>query len=202
MKINSAKDLDIFLKTYFNIEKIELLETKKQSENSYLYKGFFVKDGIKYGSLYLEGNAFEIRIEGDNRMYSLAILLHDVERGLVPIQKMPTISVDEILKFTKYPMHLMRNSVEERFWEQDILVRSSARLSSLEVEGVDNLYVFMNYDYSYVFPAYKLTGTGKLLDSTKSTYLAEIQVYLCGINPEYLIEKQTEEIELLDPAPE
>lgn len=202
MKINSVKDLNVFFRTYFGIGEVEVSKTERGEGTSYIYSGFFKENDTSFGSLYLQGNAFEIVIQEDNRLMSLSTLMYDTEKGLEFSQKMPSMILPDMIKIADYPKYVTRYTKDERYLNLSAIERESARLTLVEANDLIELNVFMNYQYPYVFPVYKILGTGKLANSKGDTYLSTIEIYYCAISSEYLRDRVVEETILMDPAPE
>jgi hypothetical protein len=49
-----------------------------------------------------------------------------------------------------------------------------------------------NFEDKYILPTYKISGDGRLVDSRGEEYWSVSEVFVCAINPEYLLEKPEE----------
>ena len=189
-KITSESDLDAFFEEYFDIESITIEDTKNLG-NNIEYSGSYVFKEVEMGSVYLEGNAFSVEVNSKGDIVKLSMLLLN-ESNIVEYQLMPLADIEDLIDDSRYPKMVFYTEIEERYYEQSPLTASSGVLTDFVVTEMSKLYIFSDSSNGLVLPTYKLIGDGRLENSQNEKYLAKVNIFLCAINPSYLIERELE----------
>ncbi|KKP64241.1 MAG: hypothetical protein UR61_C0050G0002 [candidate division WS6 bacterium GW2011_GWE1_34_7] len=189
-KITSESDLETFFEEYFDIESITIVETKNIGNNTE-YSGSYVFKKVEMGSVYLDGNAFSVEVNSKGDIVNLSMLLLN-SSNIVEYQLMPLSDIETLIGDSRYPKMVFYTEIEERYYEQSPLFASSGVLTDFVVTEMSKIYTFIDSSNGFVVPTYKLIGDGRLKNSRDEKYLAKVNIFLCAINPAYLIERELE----------
>lgn len=184
LKINSATDIQSFLNQYFSIENVQVNSAQGASSGRVEYKGYILNNNTQYGSLYIQGYAFDITADV-NKVYALTLLLLKPD-NIVEYQSMPTITLSSLLADKTTPVFIDYLSFDRNFQDQFPLIQASAKLKTLTIKSKSYQYVFDSFTYGYVLPVYSIKGDGSLVDSQGNSYWADTLVYMCALDPKYL----------------
>jgi len=190
-KILSEEDVKIFLSEYFDIDSIELKETSKESEKTE-YKGVYVFDDIKAGSSYLDGYAFVITTNSKGFITQLSILLLD-RSNLIKYEYLPLATIDKLVVNSKYPKRLGSSIIEDRFYQ------NPAKYSMKEyiANDIQLMHIFNDSGNGLLLPTYVLTGDGRIVAVTGDTYWTKTKMFICAVDPSYLITRIIDENDVL-----
>lgn len=190
-KILSEEDVKIFLSEYFDIDSIELKETSKESEKTE-YKGVYVFDDIKAGSSYLDGYAFVITTNSKGFITQLSILLLD-QSNLIKYEYLPLATIDKLVVNSKYPKRLGSSIIEDRFYQ------NPAKYSMKEyiANDIQLMHIFNDSGNGLLLPTYVLTGDGRIITVTGDTYWTKTKMFVCAVDPSYLITRIIDENDVL-----
>ncbi len=191
LKITTKRDVSSFFFQYFGIQNSEN-EKVEQTEKGTLYLGHFFYNEMKIGSSHLGGYSYRLELDKNGKLLEFSMLLLK-EENLQKYQYMPTVSLEELLLINNYPMKIVNNKIEERFYEQSELLRASSKLNNLTAKSVDALFLLNDFEDKYLLPSYKVAGDGEILDSKGGKYWSTTDIFFCGIDPEYLLEKPIED---------
>lgn len=189
-----------FLTTSFSVNNIKITEEQNLGNGQKQYNGYITTGDTSLGSLYLEGYGVQITVKG-NILYSLS-LLYLPSANIIKYQSMPSSQLRDLLSNAEYPMYVSYLSEDENYQKQNPIIQASTKLKTFSLKTYKNIYLFDNFTYGYIFPAYKLNGDGSLIDSQNKTYWADTNVYICSLNPQYLKTASTfqDKLDILDPA--
>ena len=143
------------------------------------------------GSVYLDGNAFSVEVNSKGDIVNLSMLLLN-SSNIVEYQLMPLSDIETLIGDSRYPKMVFYTEIEERYYEQSPLFASSGVLTDFVVTEMSKIYTFIDSSNGFVVPTYKLIGDGRLKNSRDEKYLAKVNIFLCAINPAYLIERELE----------
>ena len=190
-KILSEEDVKIFLSEYFDIDSIELKETSKESEKTE-YKGVYVFDDIKAGSSYLDGYAFVITTNSKGFITQLSLLLLD-KSNLIKYEYLPLATIDKLVVNSKYPKMLGSSIIEDRFYQ------NPAKYSMKEyiANDIQLMHIFNDSGNGLLLPTYVLTGDGRIITVTGDTYWTKTKMFVCAVDPSYLITRIIDENDVL-----
>ena len=190
-KILSEEDVKIFLSEYFDIDSIELKETSKESEKTE-YKGVYVFDDIKAGSSYLDGYAFVITTNSKGFITQLSLLLLD-KSNLIKYEYLPLATIDKLVVNSKYPKRLGSSIIEDRFYQ------NPAKYSMKEyiANDIQLMHIFNDSGNGLLLPTYVLTGDGRIVAVTGDTYWTKTKMFICAVDPSYLITRIIDENDVL-----
>ena len=190
-KILSEEDVKIFLSEYFDIDSIELKETSKESEKTE-YKGVYVFDDIKAGSSYLDGYAFVITVNSKGFITQLSILLLN-RSNLIKYEYLPLATIDKLVVNSKYPKRLGSSIIEDRFYQ------NPAKYSMKEyiTNDIQLMHIFNDSGNGLLLPTYVLTGDGRIITVTGDTYWTKTKMFVCAVDPSYLITRIIDENDVL-----
>ena len=190
-KITDSNDIESFFNHHFGIREI----TNEQIENTergVLYTGNFLFHGKAIGSSTLMGYGYKIELDRNGRLLDFSMLLLR-EENLQQYQRMPTVSLTQLLTFKDYPMKTVNKTIEDRFYDQSSLFRRSVNLKNLITREVSSLFLFHSFQDEYILPIYRIFGDGELVDSAGGKYWSTSYAFVCAIDPEYLYEKPEED---------
>jgi hypothetical protein len=190
LKITTARDISPFFTQYFGI-RTAVNEKTEPTERGILYSGYFEYQGERIGSSNLDGYAYKLELDKDGRLIEFSMLLLK-EENLQKYQFMPTTQLNQLISTGNPPMKIVNLTIEDRFYNQPDLVKGSVRLTTLSANEVQNLFLLNNFEDKYILPTYKISGDGRLVDSRGEEYWSVSEVFVCAINPEYLLEKPEE----------
>jgi len=190
-KILSEEDVKIFLSEYFDIDSIELKETSKESEKTE-YKGVYVFDDIKAGSSYLDGYAFVITTNSKGFITQLSLLLLD-RSNLIKYEYLPLATIDKLVVNSKYPKRLGSSIIEDRFYQ------NPAKYSMKEyiANDIQLMHIFNDSGNGLLLPTYVLTGDGRIVAVTGDTYWTKTKMFVCAVDPSYLITRIIDQNDVL-----
>jgi hypothetical protein len=191
LKITGPRDVTSFFTQYFGIREVsnEKIET---TERGTLYAGYFEYEDQRIGSSNLEGYAYKLELDQTGRLIEFSMLLlaeSDIER----FQPMSTAELSELLGINNYPMKVVNETIEERFFDQPGYIRGSGRLSNFTTKNVELLFLLNDFEDEYILPTYQLSGDGELVDSQGAKYWTKSHIFISAIDPEYLYEKPIED---------
>jgi hypothetical protein len=190
-KILSEEDVKIFLSEYFDIDSIELKETSKESEKTE-YRGVYVFDDMKAGSSYLDGYAFVITVNSKGFITQLSLLLLD-KSNLIKYEYLPLATIDKLVVNSKYPKRLGSSIIEDRFYQ------NPAKYSMKEyiANDIQLMHIFNDSGNGLLLPTYVLTGDGRIVAVTGDTYWTKTKMFVCAVDPSYLITRIIDENDVL-----
>jgi len=190
-KILSDEDIKIFLSEYFDIDSIELKETSKENGKTE-YKGVYIFDDIKAGSSYLDGYAFVITANSKGFITQLSILLLD-RSNLIKYEYLPLATIDKLVVNSKYPKRLGSSIIEDRFYQ------NPAKYSMKEyiANDIQLMHIFNDSGNGLLIPTYVLTGDGRIITVTGDTYWTKTKMFVCAVDPSYLITRIIDENDVL-----
>jgi len=190
-KILSDEDVKIFLSEYFDIDSIELKETSKENGKTE-YKGVYIFDDIKAGSSYLDGYAFVITANSKGFITQLSILLLD-RSNLIKYEYLPLATIDKLVVNSKYPKRLGSSIIEDRFYQ------NPAKYSMKEyiANDIQLMHIFNDSGNGLLIPTYVLTGDGRIITVTGDTYWTKTKMFVCAVDPSYLITRIIDENDVL-----
>lgn len=197
--ISSATDVKNFFYSNFKIENTTVDDTDSSNEKT-VYKGYISLNDISYGSLVLNGYAYNLTVQG-NKLYSLSLLVLS-EESIMAYQKMSLTAVSKVLQIENLPMSVTYLSEDENYKKAYPLLIASAKLKKVNVKSEKLLYIFSDLSYGYIVPVYSLEGDGSVVDSQGNTYWVDASIFVCAIDPSYLLENTTYSNEegIIDPA--
>ena len=184
LKINSAADIQSFLNQYFAIKDVQVNAAQSLGNGKVEYKGYMLNNGAQYGSLYIQGYAFDV-IADVNKLYVLNVLLLKSE-NIVEYQLMPTIALSSLIADKTTPVYIDYLSFDDNFQDQFPLIQASAKLKTFTIKSQAYKYIFDSFTYGYVLPVYEVKGDGSLMDSQGNSYWADTLIYICALDPQYL----------------
>ncbi len=190
-KILSEEDVKIFLSEYFDIGSIELKETSKENEKTE-YRGVYVFDDMKAGSSYLDGYAFVITVNSKGFITQLSLLLLD-KSNLIKYEYLPLATIDKLVVNSKYPKRLGSSIIEDRFYQ------NPAKYSMKEyiANDIQLMHIFNDSGNGLLLPTYVLTGDGRIVAVTGDTYWTKTKMFVCAVDPSYLITRIIDENDVL-----
>jgi hypothetical protein len=185
LKISSASDIQLFLKTYFSIVNTQIASRSTISNSQKVeYKGYILFDNNPLGALYLDGYSFDIITDG-TKIYSIALLVVP-DGSISSYQTMPTMSLVTLLKDSSNPTYIKYLSYDVNYSKQFPIIQASAKLKSVTIKSEGYKYIYLDSTYKYIVPTYEIEGDGSLVDSQGNTYWADTLVYICALDPKYL----------------
>lgn len=189
--ISSEDDIKRFFADYFDVDNIELKETEK-STDKVEYRGIYVFDDIKLGASSLNGNSFTITVNKSGFITQLSVLLLYKE-NLIKYEYLPLAKIEKLVTNSKYPKKLGLPVIEERFYQ------NPAKYSMKEyiANDVQLMYIFNDSGNGLVLPTYVLTGDGRIITVTGDTYWAMTKMFVCAVDPSYLITRIVDENDVL-----
>ncbi len=191
LKILSDEDVKIFFSEYFDIDSIELKETSKENEKTE-YRGVYVFDDMKAGSSYLDGYAFVITVNSKGFITQLSLLLLD-RSNLIKYEYLPLATIDKLVVNSKYPKRLGSSIIEDRFYQ------NPAKYSMKEyiANDIQLMHIFNDSGNGLLIPTYVLTGDGRIITVTGDTYWTKTKMFVCAVDPSYLITRVIDENDVL-----
>ncbi len=190
--IMSSQEVEDFFSSNFGISKIKVTEENQTGEDTE-YKGVFILKDTEIGSVYLEGNAFTLRINDEGEVSYLSVLLL-VEQNVKEYQTMPISQVYVLIKNQRYPRMLIHQNIEDRYYNQTPTLRGSSVISEYTVKEISRLYLFNDSSNNLVLPMYKLEGDGLLINSKKEKFWSDTNVFICAVNPSFVVERKLQEV--------
>jgi hypothetical protein len=190
LKITNARDISSFFTQYLGIRQV-INDKITPTDRGTLYTGYFEYHGKKIGSSNLEGYSYKLELDKNERLIEFSMLFLR-EENLQRYQAMPTIPLSELLDIRNYPMKIVNQTIEDYFYNQPDIIRGSASLSTLTAKEIDNLFVFNDLEDQYIIPTYRILGDGELVDSKGGRYWTISNIFICAIDPEFLLEKPVE----------
>ena len=198
-KLSEKEDVSMFFEEYFSIEKIEVSE-KIRTNNGYKYEGTYILKDVNVGSVYLEGYSFSLEVNSKGEILLFRALLLN-EENMQEYQSMPLATLEELVRNPTYPKMVFNTEIEDRYYEQKPLFRASTRMDQYFVESGSYLYIFNDSLNGYVLPTYKLVGEGRLVNSQEEKFWSNSSVFICSIDPLYLLKRVIEDEEyIVDPV--
>ena len=191
LKITNARDVSSFFSQYFGIKE-SVNEKVQVTDNGTLYSGHFQYHDLKIGSSHLGGYGYKLELNKQGKLIEFSMLLLK-EENLEKYQLMPTTPLSDLLNISNYPKKIKHTAIEDRFYNQPELLRSSVNLRTLTVKGKELLYLLNDFDDQFILPNYKISGDGELEDSRGGKYWTSSDIFICAIDPEYLYEKPVED---------
>ena len=192
----NTERVEDFLETMY--EGIDIVGINEEIEDDlYKFTGYYSLENENFGSLYLEGYAFEMYFDQNAKLYKMSILLIDLV-DISMYQQMPISNITDLTSIDNYPIYTKVLEYDENYQNQYDLIKASTKLKSFSGGKPVLQKIFIDYEYGYIVPMYKTTGDGELEDSQGDDYWAQVNLYICAISPDYLTEKQEEEMILTD----
>ncbi|MEA3357244.1 MAG: hypothetical protein U9Q67_02320, partial [Patescibacteria group bacterium] len=143
-------------------------------------------DNISVSSIHLGGHSVIAEFSDLGDLKSLSILLVS---DLTEFQEMPVISsavMSEYISMPSFPKLINVEINDDDYQNLPVSLRASVVLNNVDIESVDNSWIFVDSNYSYIIPAYRMTGTGLVLDPSKNSYDANVELFVCALDPHYL----------------
>ena len=190
-KISSEEDAKKFFADYFDIDNIEFKETEK-STNKTEYRGIYLFDDMKVGSSSLNGNSFSITVNSSGFITQLSILLLDKE-NLIKYEYLPLVQIDKLVVNSKYPKKLGSSIIEDRFYKNPAKYSMKEYIAS----DIQLMYIFNDSGNGLVLPTYVLTGDGRIITVTGDTYWTKTKMFICAVDPSYLITRIVDKNDVL-----
>ncbi|MHC1716502.1 MAG: hypothetical protein AB9915_01220 [Candidatus Dojkabacteria bacterium] len=196
-KISSKQDVNNFLSEYIGYLGEEDIEVVDNKGGTYTYNGKFLLNGYAFGSVNLNMHSFEIEVSSLNKITEFSILLFD-EGKVSEYSKYTPILESEIINNEKILIKYV--SFDEKYYKKSPYLQASAKIESITPSKIQKTFLFKDFDYGYIFPAYVVYGEARLKDSQDTKYVAVVELYMCAIDPKYVKENTSLEEVFLDPA--
>ena len=190
LKITNARDISSFFKQYLGISQA-INDEVTPTDRGTLYTGYFKYHGKEIGSSNLDGYAYKLELDENERLIEFSMLFLR-EENLQKYQMIPTIPLSELLNIQNYPMKAVNLIIENYYYNQSDIIKGSARLNTLTAKEIDNIFLFNDLEDQYIFPTYRIFGDGELVDSKGGKYRTTSNIFICAIDPEFLLEKTEE----------
>ena len=181
--IRTEEDVKTFFSRHLGITDLVFTEVSEES-GWYEYKGRYVLEGLEVGALSLDGDAFSLRTDKNGYIYKLQMLLLS-EENIEQYQTMPLSNIKDLIISKKYPKAIRHIEAEERYFSQPF----SYRLAEFFVREIELLYIFNDSSNGYILPTYRLSGDGRLVSERDDGVWSKTHMYICAIDPSYLIQK-------------
>ncbi len=191
-KIEQKEDVSMFFEEYFGIEKVEISEGI-ETEKGYKYEGNYVLKDVNVGSVYLDGFSFLIEGNSKGEILLLRALLLE-EDNMQEYQSMPLTTLEELVKNPNYPKMVFNTQIEERYYQQNPMLRASSRMDQYFLESISYVYIFNDSMNGYVLPTYKLIGEGRIINSKEEKFWSKSSIFICSVDPSYLLERIIEDV--------
>ena len=62
-------------------------------------------------------------------------------------------------------------------------------MTLIQPKEIDNIFLFNDLEDQYIVPTYRIFGDGELVDSKGGKYRTTSNIFICAIDPEFLLEK-------------
>ncbi|MDY0097251.1 MAG: hypothetical protein RBS01_02790 [Candidatus Dojkabacteria bacterium] len=198
-KIEQKEDISMFFEEYFSIEKVEVSESIK-TEKGYQYEGNYILKEVNIGSVYLDGLSFILEVNSEGEILLLRGLFLS-EDNMQEYQSMPVATLEELVKNPNYPKMVFNTQIEERYYQQNPMLRASSRMDQYFLESISYMYIFNDSMNGYVLPTYKLIGEGRIINSKEEKFWSKSSIFICSVDPSYLLERIVEDEEyIVDPV--
>ena len=189
--ISSDEDVKRFFSVYFNVDNIELKETEK-STNKVEYRGIYIFDDIKLGSSSLNGNSFAITVDKSGFITQLSVLLL-YEENLIKYEYLPLAKIEKLVTNLRYPKKLGLPVIEERFYQNP----AKYNMKEYIANDIQLMHIFNDSGNGLLLPTYVLTGDGRIVAVTGDTYWTKTKMFVCAVDPSYLITRVIDENDVL-----
>jgi len=183
IQLDNQKGVKDFFDQYFGIEELIILDIDEK-DSSTKYVGRYILKGIEVGSSYIDGNAFSIEVDSENRIKVLALLLI-TDKNIEKYQYMPIVPIEKLISNELYPKMIGSNTIEERFYYRPL----PYEITGVYVRDIGLVSIFNDRKNGLILPTYVLEGDGQVENVGGEKFWSETKLFICAVDPSYLLNR-------------
>lgn len=172
-----------------DLPQIDISDIRDNGDN-YVVDAQYKKDNVNIASSRLDGTSLSVQFTEFGELEKLSILLI---KNIRLEREYPSINFELISTYVNnenFPSSVSYEVTDSEYDELPVSLRISTELKDVYLEESEKIWIFVDNEYDYIVPVYRMFGEGIVQDTQEETYEADATVMFCVIDPSYLKKKE------------